>query len=256
MPQSEPHDRAGRRVPPAPAPLSRLGASERGLLRVCLLGLVIGLQVGCAARSPRYPGPLRPMAHHQTPPPSLDAPPPPLEAPSPRGFSDAVVDAARYYLEHRPQGFRDDCSGFVGAVLTRAGMPVDGSSRTYWDNAREAGVTHSRKRPRPGDLAFFDNTYDRNRNGRLDDDLTHVAIVLSVDDDGTIELAHAGTSRGRSTLWMNLRHPDVHRDDAGKMLNSYLRRRTSRDSRATRYLAGELWRGFATLEPDALASAE
>ena len=35
--------------------------------------------------------------------------------------------------------------------------------------------------PKPGDVVFFDNTYDRNKNKRLDDSLTHIAIVVSVD---------------------------------------------------------------------------
>ena len=39
---------------------------------------------------------------------------------------------------------------------------------------------------------LFRDTYDRNRNRRRDDDLTHVAIVESVASDGTITLVHKG----------------------------------------------------------------
>ena len=41
-------------------------------------------------------------------------------------------------------------------------------------------MVHHRKVPRPGDLAFFDDTYDANHDGRTNDPLTHVAVVLSV----------------------------------------------------------------------------
>src|SRR5690606_3802041 len=108
---------------------------------------------------------------------------------------------------------------------------------------------HRRKLPRIGDLAFFDNTYDRDGDGRWDDELTHVAVVVEVEADGTIRMAHDGTSRGRTELRMNLKHPDVRLDASGRVLNDYLRVRTDKDPRSARYLAGELWRGFATVEP-------
>jgi hypothetical protein len=93
-----------------------------------------------------------------------------------------------------------------------------------------------------------DQTYDRNHNGKLDDDLTHIAVVLTVEPDGTVVMGHGGTSEGRTTLRMNLLHPDVRSDEAGRVLNDLLRREKSSDPKGTRYLASELWRGFATLE--------
>jgi len=160
--------------------------------------------------------------------------------------ANALVDAARYYLNHDTRGFRDDCSGFIEAVYARAGTPVHGSTAALWEQARARGATHRDRLPRPGDLAFFDNTYDRNGNGRRDDPLTHVAIVLEVDDDGTILLAHGGTSRGRTTLHMNLRDPNVQTSDRGDVMNDYLRRRDLDAPASTPRLAGQLWRGFAT----------
>lgn len=164
-----------------------------------------------------------------------------------RGFERSLVRAAEYYLTHRPN--RDDCSGFVCAVFTKAGVELEGSSRMLWDQARAWGVDHRRKIPSVGDVAFFDDTYDANRNGRWDDPLSHVAVVLGVDPDGTITLAHGGTGKGRTTMSMNLRQPGTHADAAGKELNSFLRRPTSRDPRSARYLAGELWCGFASFRP-------
>ena len=38
----------------------------------------------------------------------------------------------------------------------------------------------------PGDLVFFDNTWDYNGDGMANDPLTHVGIVERQEDDGTI----------------------------------------------------------------------
>jgi hypothetical protein len=166
-------------------------------------------------------------------------------------FGRRVADAARHYLNHRlDDGFRNDCSGFVSASITRAGRPTVGSTQSLWEALDAEGRTHRRKRPEVGDLAFFDDTYDRNRDGRVNDPLTHVAVVLEVGDDGTILLAHGGTSAGHAELRMNLDAPERDRGEDGRVLNDILRRVRSTDPRGTRHLAGELWRGFATL-PDA-----
>lgn len=209
------------------------------------------LLTACAPHVPRMPGPLGPVG--RSAPPALVPPEAPPEAPEvpapdpgPSPLVASVLDAADYYLRHRPT--RDDCSGYVCAVFTRAGLPLRGDTRSLWQAARSLGATYDDPLPQVGDLAFFDNTYDRNRNGRWDDPLSHVAVVLSVDDDGTITLAHGGTSRGRTKMVMNLQQPGVHRTEDGKELNSYLRPRRRGDPRSWRYLSGELWRGFARMD--------
>ncbi len=150
-------------------------------------------------------------------------------------------------LEVGGETFRHDCSGFVNAAYAATGRSLEGlNSAALYDAARSNGVFHRRKKPLPGDVAFFDNTHDRNGNRRLDDKLTHVAVVEKVDDDGTITLVHKGGS-GVTRIVMNLRHRRLDRDDDGRELNSHLRGKTQRDRRRTRYLAGQLWRGFGSL---------
>lgn len=122
---------------------------------------------------------------------------------------------------------------------------MSGNTASMWADAQRERRIHHRKRPDLGDLAFFDDTWDRNGNGLLDDALTHVGVVIAVDDDGTVTLAHAGTSKGRSTLRMNLKRPGDATDDDGKVLNDHLRVQERRDPPRTVYLAGQLWRGFA-----------
>jgi len=169
------------------------------------------------------------------------------EKPAPKRASrvgSAIVKAANHYLDHRPKGFRDDCSGFVCASVTRAGLPLQGNTRSLWDWAQERGITHRRKVGKPGDLVFFDNTYDRNKNSRWDDPLSHIAIVVEVESDGTMLLAHGGTSKGRTTMKMNLHDAD------STDLNSYLRWKKSGDKKSYKYLSGQLWRGFASISVD------
>lgn len=220
------------------------------------------LLIGCAPRVPHVPGPLAAVGRHVRPPAAPPLPTSPVELPEPperhtrpNAFQDAVVAAAERYLEVRPEGFRDDCSGYVSAVFDRVGVRLTGGARDMYALAEDQHLLHHHKEPLPGDIAFFDDTYDADHDGRTNDPLTHVAVVLSVDDDGTIHLAHGGTGRGRTTLTMNLYHPDQ-RSDEDHVLNDWLRRQKAGDPSNTRYFAGELWRAFATVDPDAVSAAE
>lgn len=169
---------------------------------------------------------------------------------SPRATTpqERFAQAARGLLEGPfPEGFREDCSGFVCAVAEASGLALPASTAALWELAERAGAVHHRREPSPGDLAFFDDTYDRNRNGRLDDPLSHVGVVVAVLPDGTAEVAHVSSSKGRTLLRVNLHRPHDHTDEEGRVLNDWLRARTGRDPRATAYLSGELWRAWARL---------
>ncbi len=180
---------------------------------------------------------------------SSDASAPPPDPRARKRGADVAKAAAHYLgagkLKHGGDSFRYDCSGLVMAAHARAGLELAGSSESMLRMAREAGVFHKRKTPWVGDVAFFENTYDKNGNGRLDDPITHVAIVTRVDEDGTVTMVHKG-GRGITELVMNLRHPDEHADAASKEINGYRRAGRANDRKGTRYLAGELWIGFGS----------
>ena len=156
---------------------------------------------------------------------------------------------AREGLHHEPWGFRDDCSGFTSWVYSTAGVPMDGRVRTLFDLAIEGESLHWNPIPRVGDLIFFDDTHDRDENGLWDDDLTHIAVVIDVEPDGTARFAHGGTAVGRTTGTLNLLRPDDHVDENGKVINSYLREPQPFDDSDATYLAGELWAAFASVDP-------
>ena len=150
-------------------------------------------------------------------------------------------------------GYTDDCSGFVRLVYASEGvdlsrLPARSSIvQAMYVRARENGALREGS-PRPGDLVFFRNTYDRNRDGRRNDGLTHVGIVESVEDDGTVTFVHRGGS-GVVRARLNLESPKTSRD-GDETLNDVMRRK-SKLSRA--YLAGELFAGYAS--PDGLGRA-
>lgn len=159
------------------------------------------------------------------------------------GKSRLVVDGERY---------RWDCSGFVEAAYAKAGLDYEGSSADLYATARAGGLLGKGKTPRVGDVAFFDDTYDRNKNGRRDDPLSHVAIVESIDAAGTITLVHHG-SKGIVRIRMNLKRPHDRTDASGAVINDYLR--AAKDSDRGPVLTAELFRAFGSLwEPaDAIA---
>lgn len=141
--------------------------------------------------------------------------------------------------------YPDDCTGLVRVAAEPEGVVLfddnarasDNGVTAIWRRARAAGALHKR-RPRPGDLVFFRETYDRNRDGRRNDGLTHIAVVESVAPDGTVTFVHRG-GKGVSRSRMNLKAP---RD---KKRNDYLR---SADRRTRAYLTGELFAVYASPE--------
>lgn len=242
----------------------RLSPARRVALLAASLVLASGVLAGCATTLPG-PGPGSMRTYRL---PLLSRPPPLLTPPSrfepverleyaPAHFDPtdrrlAALDGARVaeiaagYLGTRAGR---DCSGFVSLVYRELGIDLfgegglrgDNGVRILWRFAERRGGLHRRGDPAPGDLVFFDNTYDRNRDGRRNDPLTHVGIVERVEGD-RIFFLHLG-SRGVVRSVMSLAAPDVRSRD-GEFLNDYIRfgRRGPSDR-----LAGSLFAGFARL---------
>ena len=212
-----------------------------------ILGIALVFGVGIWGWSNDVESTIERPLHHRVQPPPL----PPGEdewdiTMRKRADSMELAFSARMALQKRPRGFRDDCSGFVSAVLTGAGISAEGSVLQFWDLAEHYGVTHLRDIPFIGDLVFFDYTYDRNTNGLRDDLKTHIAIVTDVEPGGTIVMAHRGSKSGRTIIRMNLEYPTEHEDEDGVVLNSWLRSELSSDPNGLWNLTGEMWSGFAS----------
>jgi cell wall-associated NlpC family hydrolase len=145
----------------------------------------------------------------------------------------------------------DDCSGLARASYESAGIdlvsggfrPGENAVSAIWRLARRAGALH-RKTPKAGDLVFFRETYDRNRDGRRNDGLTHIGVVESVAPDGTVTFIHRA-SRGVTRSKLNPRQPRTFRTPRGETLNDYLR---PKSKRLRAYLTGELFVGYAAAD--------
>lgn len=202
------------------------------------------LAIGCAGRTARVPGPLR--AVDGAPPADVGAAPPRPRDRRPRDDLGArLADAAEHFLQHDTRGFRSDCSGFVEAVFDRVGVPLRGSTADLWAASEARDATRLHGPIEPGDVIFFDHTYDRNGNRKVDDALSHVAIAIDVMPSGVVWMAHDGTSLGRTTLAMDLARPDVHVAEDGELVNGILRRERRSDPKGTPHLASECFHGLA-----------
>jgi peptidoglycan DL-endopeptidase CwlO len=191
------------------------------MYRLPLLPLLALATWGCATAPVREsPTPVPPVA---------------VEHPAPPDARQQAVALARRLLGHRSvswtgQPFPDDCSGLVEGIYASVGVPLQGAAHRgdngvtgLYRYAQTRGRIFSSGAPAPGDLVFFRDTYDQNRDGVLDDGLTHVALVESVSADGTVAIIHR-VRRGVMRYRMNLGHPEIHTDPhTGQVLNDYLR---------------------------------
>jgi hypothetical protein len=153
------------------------------------------------------------------------------------GTREQIVAAARRQVG---APFAGDCSAFVLSVLDAAGVQVElppARSRS------ESIFLASRKveLPRPGDLAFFHDTYDRNRDGAANDAFTHVALVERVKGDRVL-LLHRGRHRVERVR-MDLARP------SDRQRNDPVRWPAARGASGAPVLAGELFAGYGTVLP-------
>ena len=195
-----------------------------------LLAFALALATGCAAQHAASPDPLSPSsadadARAGDRPPAAgeearadpgdwrapefaapeDEPAAGTEAEDPelQAVRARLVDAARALVGKR---FRGDCSAFVLHAFREAGVRVQlgpGVSRS------ELLYRASRplESPQPGALAFFHDSYDRDRDRRLDDRFTHVALVERVEGSSVLLLHRASTGVERAR--MDLRVPAI-----------------------------------------------
>jgi hypothetical protein len=188
------------------------------------------------------------------------------DGPRPDALGERIAERAASLVGHEGafsvdgDHFPADCSGFVQAVYASEGVPLrrlmvraaphesSGAAAAH-RAALEFGVVFGGggEWPRPGDLVFWHDTYDRDRDGRRDDRFTHVGIVESV-ERGTVTFIHRGSQAVvRGTMTPGRPHE---RSDGERELNSYLRAKR-RAQPGTPLLAGELFAGYARFPPGA-----
>ncbi|WP_224246194.1 CHAP domain-containing protein [Hyalangium gracile] len=223
------------------------------------------------AEAPPPAEPRPAVAKRPTPPPSKKAPASreartepkkraqPVSRPVANRDGRELVVATARALVGQPQvrvggrAYPSDCTGLVEAVYSQAGVPLKGTSKpgdngvtAIYRYALNHGRVYNGGRPLPGDLVFFRETYDQNRDGRRNDGLTHVGLVDQVDADGTVTVIHR-VKRGVVRYRMNLSKPGVGKDPStGKVLNDTLRAPGQGRSFA---LTGQLFVAYASVLP-------
>ncbi len=155
----------------------------------------------------------------------------------PGSTRERLVVAAR---RHLGQVWRGDCSNFVQQVYREAGLPLTpvrarSASEGLWRVSRPVA------RPRPGDLAFFNDTFDRAGDGRGGQLFTHVALVEAVAGP-RVTLIHR-SSRGIQRLALNLSR----RHDPAE--NGWLRKRRASEPPGRMLLSGELFAAYGSAVP-------
>ena len=147
-----------------------------------------------------------------------------------------------------------DCAGVTRAVFLRHGIDLYGSSendpeangvRLIYAHIQQQGTFHQGPVAHPGDLIFFNDTWDSNGDGKVNDPLTHVGIVERQDSDGTVVFI-SRVAGAVERYHMNLSLPHVHRTANGRVLNDYIRRKEVGDPADAGHLTGELFAIFGT----------
>jgi cell wall-associated NlpC family hydrolase len=237
-----------------------------------VMGLLAAAVVLSCASAPKAPPPPAPPQEPRASAPA-EAPATGGTVPAEAAVRAAVVSSAQSLLGQKTEAkvtVRDrpfvlDCIGTVSAAWWGAGYDLqrdfprhegNGVTRLY-RSMTDWGALKELREPKPGDVVFWEDTYDRNGNGKLyDDGITHAGIVVSVEADGTVTYLHASVSRGVVTAYFNLLHPSVERSPEGKVWNSPMMLSSDRKLGAPRWLSGDLWTAFgdagrtaATLAP-------
>jgi len=147
-----------------------------------------------------------------------------------------------------------DCAGVTRAVFLKHGIdlydgdvsdPDANGVRIIHSHIEDQGTFHQGPVAHPGDLVFFNNTWDYNGDGKVNDLLTHVGIVERQESDGTVVFI-SRVAGAVERYRMNLSLPHVHKTSTGRILNDYLRRKDVNDPANTPRLTGELFTEFAT----------
>ncbi len=176
-----------------------------------------------------------------------------------------IKEYAKSFIDKKvpkSEEWNNSLSGFIKMVYSHFDIDLtdiypknpDGSWRNttelIFSFVKEKGKIFKNTTPKAGDFIFFNNTYDKNRNNKLDDMLTTVALVINTDEEGTVYFLYkvGNTIRTRN---MNLKHPNkanIKNKNIIKVLNSKLRKLSSKDKKNNiPSLASQLFNSYGQL---------
>lgn len=146
--------------------------------------------------------------------------------------------------------YPSDCTGLVRAAYAfaeidlahRFGQYEGNGVRRIYLTLHDQGLLYATSYPVPGDIIFWDNTWDANENKEADDELTHLGLVVAAEPDGSISYLHYHFRLGPTVEAMNLLMPDLDIAKDGSPVNAALRMRGSPPGPGSN--AAQLFRGF------------
>lgn len=144
----------------------------------------------------------------------------------------------------RGKKFRIDCTGTIMAIYYYAGIDLSVCFQGYTGNGvariyayfRDHGLLYDPEVPAPGDIIFWDESYDKNGDGLANDQLTHMGMVVDVGPQGDITYVHHNYRKGIVFACMNRNDPD----NVDK--NSPMRMRSLGHTPDGRWLSSHLYR--------------
>jgi probable lipoprotein NlpC len=169
---------------------------------------------------------------------------------------ERLLAGARYVLgksrlEVQGRSFTYDCSGTILAIYYYAGIDLAARFDRYTGGGVERiykimqanHLLYTTYYPQPGDIVFWDNTYDENGDGLWNDELTHAGMVVGVGSNGEISYIHQNYAKGIVIEKMNLLYPNIYTRILGGMkvtINSPMRMKGSPPG--PDWLSGQLYR--------------
>ena len=161
------------------------------------------------------------------------------------------VGATRLIVDGRE--YKRDCTGTVLAIYAYAGIDLTKDFNLYSGNGVQRlyhtldseKLLYNTRVPQPGDIIFWDNTYDRNEDRKWNDPFTHVGMVVIVSDSGEVHYVHFNYRKGVVLEKMNLNDPDTYTkvvDGVSLVVNSPMR--MSSQNWTDKWLASHLYRIF------------
>jgi cell wall-associated NlpC family hydrolase len=148
--------------------------------------------------------------------------------------------------------YTKDCSGTVSAIYAYAGLDLQklyvgytgGGTQRMFNALKDMNLLLTQN-PQVGDLIFWDNTYDSNGNGKWDDYLTHVGMVVKVNPNGSLQYVHDHVIKGITIEYMDLNQPDTWKKELnGKTVEINSPMRMNSNSTMNTWLASHHFRAF------------
>jgi hypothetical protein len=165
------------------------------------------------------------------------------------GVQNRLVEAANWAkgrndLSNNGRKFSMDCSGVVSAIYWQAGIDLQAAYPRYTGNGvtriyrylEEKKLLYRPDEPVPGDIIFWDNSYDKNSNGMADDELTHVGMVVSVGPQGDVVYVHHDYLSG--VIFAGMYPPDP----SNRIRNSMIRMKSLGPTSDGKSTSGDLYR--------------